>query len=123
MKLPDEQKRELIDGMLAMLNKSATEDIEEVKEIEGRNLIYQGITKDHIGNQIKPGIKYLYSVTETKTVNHAQKIGQIIADAANREEMETRLAEYLVKYANDREEIRRTIPANVLARSIKKSDN
>lgn len=123
MKIPEEQKREIIDGMLEMLNPDAMEEIEEVKEIDGRNLIYKGVTKDKKGRQIRPGIKYLYSVTETRPVNHAQKMGQIIADAANQEEMRTRLAEYLVKYAKDAEAIRRSIPAHVLAAAIKKSDN
>lgn len=123
MKLPEEQKREIMDGMLPLLDPHATKDIEEIKEVEGRTLIYQGIFKDTKGGQILPGIKYLYSVTETVKVNHAQEIGHIIADADTQEEMTEKLAAYLVKYAADPDAVRRSIPAPVLARNIKTSDN
>lgn len=123
MKLPDENKREILDGLLALLDPLATKKVEKIEEIEGRNLIYRGVTKDHKGNQIRPGIKYLYSITETVKVNHAQEIGHIIADANTQEEMTDRLGEYLAKYAKSRDEVRQSIPAAVLARSIKKSDN
>lgn len=123
MKLPEEQKREILDGMVAMLNPEATKEVETIKEIEGRDLIYKGIYKDTKGGQILPGIKYLYSVTETVKVNHAQEIGHIIADADTQEEMTEKLAAYLVKYAADPDAVRRSIPAPVLARNIKTSDN
>lgn len=123
MKLPEEQKTEIVDGLLQLLDPEATKIKEEIKEVEGRNLIYQGVTKDTKGRQILPGLKYLYSTKEVVKVNHAQEIGHIIADADTQEQMTDKLGEYLAKYAKDREGVRRSIPAHVLAASIKKSDN
>lgn len=123
MKIPEEQKKEIFDGMADMLDPDATEAIEEMKEIEGRDLIYQGITKDMRGKQILPGVKYFYSTTTTRRVNHKQKMGRIIDDAPNQAEMVERLGEYLAKYAKDPNAVRETIPAVYRAARIEKSDN
>jgi hypothetical protein len=123
MKLPEEQKAELYAGMLDMLDPNATEEIEEIKEIEGRQLIYDGIFQDHKGGQILPGVKYLYSITRTAVINHKQKMGRIIDDAPNREAMTERLGAYLAKYAKDPAAVRKSIPAIYSATHIKKSEN
>jgi hypothetical protein len=123
MKIPDEQKAEIFDGMLAMLDPEATEQVEVIKEIEGRNLIYQGIFKDTHGRPILPGIKYLYSITATEKINHKQKMGHIIEGAANQAEITEKLGEYLAKYAKDPAAVRTSIPAIYSAANVKKSDN
>jgi formylmethanofuran dehydrogenase subunit B len=88
MKIPEEQKAEIIEGMVAMLDPEATETIEEIRKIPGRDLInLHEIYKTHDGHRVLPGIEYAVSCTETRKVNHRQKIGHIIADAANRDEM------------------------------------
>lgn len=123
MKIPDELKEEIFEGMLAMLDPEATEQIEVIKEVAGRDLIYQGIFKDHKGGQILPGIKYVYSITRTDKINHKQKMGHIIDGAANQVEMTEKLGEYLAKYAKDPAAVRTSIPAIYSAANVKKSDN
>lgn len=123
MKIPDEQKEIIYNGMLEMLDPEATEVIEEIKKAQGRNLIYNGVFKDKDGKNILPGVVYVYSEFTQSKINHKQKMGHIIEQAANQIEMTERLGEYLAKYAKDPNAVRQSIPAKYSAQAIKKSDN
>jgi hypothetical protein len=124
MKLPQEQKDEIINGMLDMLDPEAVEQVEEIKEIAGRDLInLHNVYKDKDGNQILPGIKYMYSVMKPQAINHKQKMGHLIANAANMDELITALGAYLVKYAADKSAVIQSIPVHLSLQNLRINGN
>lgn len=108
--------------MIEFLKTDAQEAVDKVERVSGRNLIYNGVTKDANGAPILPGAQYDLYTSEIRAINHRQKIGHIIADAANMEEMHDRLAAYLVKWATSRDAVVATIPVNLLLKNKRQND-
>ncbi len=105
MKLTKENEKALIAGMLEMLlpaNYTVT------NRRFGSTIIDLGVTKDANGNDIDP--KILYTTKEPHQVNHKRALKKMIKKAKTDEEMQTLLAEYLVKYGRrkDRTELSST---------------
>lgn len=122
MKIPEDNKAEIIAGMIEMLDPEAVEVIEEIKRVPGRDLInLHGIYKLEDGSQVLPGVEYNASISTHKKLNHAQRIGQMIADSANRGDMIERLADYLTKYAKDRQKVIDSIPAHLSISKIRQN--
>ena len=105
MKLTKTNENKLIDGMLELLL-PATYMVTSRKF--GSTLIDLGVTKDANGNDIDP--KILYTTKEPHQVNHKRSLKKMIKKAKTDEEMQTLLAEYLVKYGRrkDRTELSST---------------
>lgn len=105
MKLTKTNENKLIDGMLELLL-PATYMVTSRKF--GSTLIDLGVTKDANGNDIDP--KILYTTKEPHQVNHKRALKKMIKKAKTDEEMQTLLAEYLVKYGRrkDRTELSST---------------
>lgn len=107
-----------------MLDPQAVEIVEEIKEIWGRDLVnLHNVYKDKDGKQILPGLKYTYSVQEPRPVNHKQKMGHLIANAANMDELVNALGAYLVKYAADKNAVIQSIPVHLSLQNIKINGN
>jgi hypothetical protein len=121
MTIPEEQKSEIVEGLLQMLDPEAVEVHEEIKQMSASDLMtLHGIFHTHDGTPLLHGILYAVSTSQTRKVNHRQKIGQIIADSANMEEVTERLGQHLAKYAKDREAVRASIPTiSLLIHKIK----
>lgn len=102
MKLTKINEKALIAGMLEML---LTETYTVTNKKFGSTLIDLGVTKDANGNDIDP--KILYTTKEPHQVNHKRALKKMIKKAKTDEEMQTLLAEYLVKYGRrkDRTEL------------------
>lgn len=124
MKIPEEQKTEIMEGLLELLDPNAVEVVEEIRNIPGIDLInLHGLTRTQGGALILPGILYSVSTTETRKIDHRQKIGQIIADAANMQEVHDRLGEYLFKYAADPARVVQSIPVHLSLKNIRQNGN
>lgn len=108
MKLPREQEREIIEGMLPLLL-DVMENTERVTKVEGRSLIYQGITETKTGEKIQPGKKYVYREPTQVPVNHRRRIRHIIENATSLEAMENDLAAYIVKFGTSKEDLKASI--------------
>lgn len=97
MKLPEHQKKEIINGMLPVLI-PFMEPGTELMEVSGNILISNGVTTDVKNNPIIGSKKYIYPVEKMLPVNHFFKISELIEKAENLEHMQTLLAEYLTKF-------------------------
>lgn len=125
MKIPKEEKAQLVDGLLEMLDPEAVEQYESIDKVMGRVLInIHGLTKTAKGDQVLPGKIYMLTTTATRKINHRQRIGQIIADSKTTEEMNNRLGEHLAKYAKDPAEVVRSIPFHLsIQNKIRDNEN
>jgi hypothetical protein len=122
MTIPEDNKEEIIKGMLEFLDPEAMEIIEEIKQVPGRDLInLHGLYRTQDGGQILPGIIYAVSTTERRKLNHRQRIGQIIADSSNMQEVVERLGLYLSKYAKDPNEVLLSIPPYLSIKTIRQN--
>lgn len=107
-----------------MLDPAAVEMVEEIKEIAGRDLInLHEVYKDKDGKQILPGLKYVYSISKPVPINHKQRLGHMIADAANMDELVNNLGAYLSKYAADKNAVIQSIPVSLSLQNIKINGN
>jgi hypothetical protein len=109
MKIPKDLEKEIIDGMLPLLKK-VVEEKEHIKKVEGRALIYEGITKDKDGKQIRPGTLYVISEIRTMPVNHGRRLREIIEKSKNMADLNEDLARYLVKFGISKQAITDSIP-------------
>lgn len=124
MKIPADQKENIISGMLDILHPEATEIREEIKNVRGRDLInLHGVYKDLNGVPIHPGTMYVFTQPYVAKVNHRQRMAQIIADAPDTETMLQHLAEHLVKFAKDKAAVIASIPAHLSISNIKRHEN
>lgn len=105
MKLSKQNLNEIIDGLDELLL-PATYTVTNRRF--GSTLIERGTTKDANGKDIDP--KILYTTKEPHQVNHKRALKKMIKKAKTDEEMQTLLAEYLVKYGRrkDRTELSST---------------
>jgi sulfur transfer protein SufE len=104
--LPD-KRAEIINGLLPLLAETY-EDQEEQKKCEGRVLIYNGITKDKEGNQINPGIEYVYADKVSVKIDHEKRLNEVIDRAKTMDGMMEDLSRYLVKYGTSKEAIKKS---------------
>lgn len=104
--LPD-KRAEIIDGLLPLLAETYEEQ-EEQKKCEGRTLIYNGVKEDKEGNQIKPGIEYVYTEKIPVKVDHEKRLNEIIDRASTMDGMMEDLSRYLVKYGTSKEAIKKS---------------
>lgn len=124
MKLPQDSKEQLMAEFLELLDFDATEDVEEIKRISGHDLMrLHGIYANKDGAPILYNVDYNMSTTTTRKVNHRERIGQIIADAANFDEVLARLGEHLAKFAKDRAAVVASIPVRMSINNIPPNDN
>jgi hypothetical protein len=101
MKLPKNDVQALIDGMLPQL-RLTTSRRQFMEQMSGHTLInVHGITKDIKGNQVKPGQKYDAFVEKPVPVDHADAIREIIKKAKTINQMQDKLAAYLLENATD----------------------
>lgn len=92
------------------------EQTERVRKVQGRTLIYQGITKDKAGNQIRPAILYSFSETVQVRVNHRRRLLEVINKAKSMDGMNEDLARYLAKFAMSRDTITQSINSQLNTR-------
>jgi hypothetical protein len=107
MILLPEKRAEIINGLLPLLAET-WEEQEQQKQCEGRTLIYNGVTKDKEGNQIDPGIDYVYAEKISVKVDHEQRLNEVINRAPTMEGMMEDLSRYLVKYGTSKEAIKKS---------------
>jgi hypothetical protein len=105
--LPD-KRAELINGLLPLMDPTATEEQEEQKKCEGRTLIYNGVTEDKEGKPIQPGIEYLCAEKVQVPINHEKRLNEVIDRAKTMEGMMEDLSRYLVKYGTSKEAIKKS---------------
>lgn len=112
MKLPKQQQTEIINGLLPLLE-DLLENTERVKKVEGRKLIYQGVTKDQTGAQIKPDTMYTFREQIQVPMNHKRRLREVIDKATTLEGMNEDLARYLVKFGKSKQAITDSIPEHL----------
>lgn len=112
MKLPKQQQKEIIDGLLPLLE-DVLENTERVRKVEGRTLIYEGVTKDQDGKQIEPATEYVYREPIQVPVKHKRRIREVIDKAKTLEGMNEDLARYLVKFGKSKQAITDSIPEHL----------
>jgi hypothetical protein len=117
MILPHEQKMQIIEGLLPLLIE-CDENTERVRKVEGRHLIYQGITKDVNGKQIVPGKQYVFSETVRIKVNHKNRLKDVIKNAKTIEGMQDDLARYLVKFGKSKDAITESLPQHLRTKQL-----
>jgi len=108
MKLPKQERDVIINGLLPLLI-DVKETTTHVRTMKGRTLIYQGVTKDKDGKQIKPGTMYVFSDEIEVSVNHRRRMLEIIDRARNQAGMEEDLSRYVVKFGKSKEAIQASI--------------
>lgn len=99
MILPEQQKREIIAGIIPLLL-SFDELVTEFIGMSGSTLISNGVTTDVNDQPIIGGKKYIYPVKKMLPVNHAFKISELIEKAEDLGEMQESLAEYIYMYGD-----------------------
>lgn len=112
MKLPKQQQKELINGLLPLLE-DVLENTERVRTVEGRTLIYEGWKEDQNGKPIHPGTEYTIREPIQVPVNHARRIREVIDKAKTLEGMNEDLARYLVKFGKSKQAITDSIPEHL----------
>lgn len=112
MRLPKQEQKEIIDGILPLLL-AAKENTERVRKVIGRTLIYEGVTKDKDDKPIHPGIEYVYREPVQVQVNHKRRIREIIEKSKTLEDMQEDLSRYLVKFGKSKEAITGSIPEHL----------
>lgn len=108
MKLPDREVKTIIDGLLPLLA-PVFEETTVNKTVEGRQLIYQGVTKDEKGKQIQPAGLYTVNKTVKTEVNHGRHLRKVIEMAKDKQGLEDDLARYLIKFGQSKEAISASI--------------
>lgn len=113
MKLPKQQLNQILDGMAEMLG-PAEFDSTAVEEITGAELIKRGVRSfknaSGITEIVNPLGKYVQSRPVKVSVNHRRKMKQLIEEARDEDDMQTKLGAYLVKYARSMPEVCASIP-------------
>jgi hypothetical protein len=99
MKITQEEKQEILDGLLPELEPNAVKYKTRTVQVKGVDLLHKNILVDKQGKPVVAWMVYNCPEKTPVPVNHKLEIGQIIADAKNREEMETALARYLATYS------------------------
>lgn len=112
MKLPKQQKDEIINGLLPLLI-PVVEQQERVRKVEGRKCIYEGVTEDQKGNLIRPDEIYVLKDTVQVPVNHKSRLAEVIKRAATLDGMNEDLARYLVKFGKSKDAITESIPQHL----------
>lgn len=113
MKLPKQQQKEIIDGMLLML-RPAVEKTERVRRLKGSTLKnFMNITHLQNGKPVMDSGDYtLRDVVETP-VNHSRRLKAIIELSQSQEQMTEAMGEYLAKYAKSKEDVLAQIPEHL----------
>lgn len=70
------------------------------KQVEGRSLVYQGITRDGNGDIILPDKMYDIGEKRTVAMNHERRINDLIDKAKDYDDMTTLLGTYYSKFAS-----------------------
>lgn len=109
MILPEKEKNEIIDGIMALLV-DCFENTERVRKVYGSQLVKEGVNFDVKGKRVIATKQYVISDTVRTRVNHKRRLREVIDRAKTMAGMEDDLARYLIKFGKSKEAITESIP-------------
>lgn len=108
MRLPPEEQKSLIKGLLPLLPPKK-EKTQQLVKCKGAELLKMGHTVDYKERPINPKTEYVYPRDIEVSVNHERRLRHLIERAKNMEEMNDFLAIYLSENGLSKEAIRASI--------------
>lgn len=105
MRIPKDQVKEIMSGLLPML-RDETEMIEVIKKLKGSSIKnFMNVHADKDGKPIVDNMIYVLSDYRNVKINHTRRIRSLIDQAVNIEQLQDLLGKYLARFAKDPEEI------------------